>query len=137
MKELAGLDYCPSIVAWGYPSKSIKADVLFGAPSKDCSGVGICRIGLRGTFNEEWNKCKAAAVEISLTNDKKLQLKFGIDTMCLRIKKVHFRHDYFRIQENFMLPDFVNKALGLKDKYIFKSGRYKVQVTAKNFSVVF
>ena len=137
MKGLPLSSYCPSVVIWDYPTKSLKADVLFGSPGKDCRGVGICRVGYRGTFQEESNNCKAAVAEISFTKDERLQLKFKVNDLCQRIQKIHFRHGYFKVEKDFWMPDFVNKALWLKSGYTIKKGKYKVEISAEYFTIKF
>lgn len=89
--------------------KAVRSEVIFGAPSEGCGGVGICRI-IAGSFNIQ-HKCPKVSALISMTEEGKIKIKFSKSTMQPRFMKRHFRWLLFQVVEPYQIPDILLQKL--------------------------
>ena len=108
--------------------KSVKSEVIFGAPSEGCGGVGICRI-IAGSLNIQY-KCPKVLALISLTEEGKIKMKFAKSSMQPRFMKRHFRWLLFQVMEPYAVPDMLLRKLNpeLQD-FTINPGIYQVWET--------
>ncbi|MEI6411839.1 MAG: hypothetical protein WCR52_20780, partial [Bacteroidota bacterium] len=108
--------------------KSVKSEVIFGAPSEGCGGVGICRI-IAGSLNIQY-KCPKVSALISLTEEGKIKMKFAKNSMQPRFMKRHFRWLLFQVMEPYAVPEtLLNKLNQELQGYTINPGIYQVWET--------
>ena len=101
----------------------VRAEVVFGKPSKKCLGTGICKVlPYEATKN---CGCASARAEIRKVNEQLILLRFRCSQLCPTIRQVQFAQDQFIVEESLELPAFVRSALALEARFIL-SGCYPV-----------
>ena len=93
-------------------NREIKAEVVFGTPSKHCAGAGICMVSISGA-RTRLITCTCAPAWISSSDP--YWLKFRFEKSCLQPNIVdgRFSQQDFRFEEAFHLPLRVVRQLGL------------------------
>ncbi|TNE69183.1 MAG: hypothetical protein EP344_00545 [Bacteroidetes bacterium] len=106
-----------------YSGQKVRADVVLGSPSANCSGVGICRVMARKGEGEI--SCPTVNSWISITTDGKLRFEFEKNSMEGRYMRRHFRWLLFQVIEEYVVPRPVLGPLKFKERTI-KPGIYQV-----------
>jgi hypothetical protein len=116
--------------------------VVFGSPSNDCRGTGICKITARkgGRTSADTGArrtCKSAkALLISGENGRSLSMVFARELLCVHIWKNHLRHGVLVLQEPCKIPLDVSRAIGLKF-HLIQPGQYKVEELEGRYRIRF
>lgn len=132
MRNFSSLSATPVFQPWGMPhqnlvrplqetdtTKQLSCDVVFGSPSADCMGTGVCRISARtGT--------SPAAIERKRSCQSTVALLFPIEgghgismvltraMLCTQLYKTHLRQGVLKLESACTLPKDIVRALGLK-----------------------
>ncbi|HOY06764.1 MAG TPA: hypothetical protein PLO67_15250 [Saprospiraceae bacterium] len=121
--------------------KSLSCDVVFGSPSNDCRGTGICKITARksrtSTVSGSRRDCKSAkALLISGENGRSLSMVFARELLCVHIWKNHLRHGVLVLNEPCKIPLDVSRAINLKF-HMIQPGQYKVEELEGRYRIRF
>ncbi|MFN0033507.1 MAG: hypothetical protein ACKVUS_00485 [Saprospiraceae bacterium] len=110
-----------------HPSKILHCDVVFGSPSMDCNGTGICKItGTHAVRHLHLKKdCRLTFGQIAAAPEGKISLFFFREFLCTRLYRQHFRKGVLVLKEPCALPKEIYKALDIKGKTLL-SGDYAV-----------
>jgi hypothetical protein len=100
----------------------LKAEVVFGKPSKKCLGTGICKVLPHQTTNN--CGCTSATVELRKADEHTLLMRFRREALCSK-RLEQFTHDRFLVEESLPLPEFVKEGLELDAAFLL-SGCYAV-----------
>jgi hypothetical protein len=109
--------------------KSMSCDVVFGSPSNDCRGTGICKITARKSRPEVpvRRDCKTAkALFISGEHGANLSMVFARETLCTHIWRNHLRKGVLTLQEPCKIPVEITRSIGLKFNTL-RPGQYAVE----------
>ncbi len=120
-RELSFIDNLPP----QYYLNEIKADVVFGRPSKECVGVGICKVTVSAKTNNGPSTCKHAKAVVKKNFFGQLEFYFNNSSINCEKGKMLFQGKYFTILETIVLPAEIRQALGLKIGAI-KVGQYPI-----------
>lgn len=115
----------------------VRADVEFGQPSKNCSGLGICRINLMyaDTYSAAKNcQCNSARTIISVTNSKRLRFTFVKNEIDDRVLDQYFGGYSFTVLEDINIPKPIIQKFDLKYDLI-KYGNYLI-IESKHFLTI-
>lgn len=119
--------------------KSMSCDVVFGSPSNDCRGTGICKITARKSQPQPSSKkdCKTAkTLLISSKNGRSLSMVFARELLCVHIWRNHLRHSVLTLQEPCKIPLDVMNAIGLKFNTI-NPGQYRIEELEGRYRIKF
>ncbi|MFN0214650.1 MAG: hypothetical protein ACKVT2_10380 [Saprospiraceae bacterium] len=98
-----------------YPAKILRCDVVFGSPSMDCSGTGICKL------NTSWH-------QQSIPGSKNCQLTFGLaaarpdgglslfffpEFLCMQLYRKHFQKGILAMTEACPISSDISKKLNI------------------------
>lgn len=115
-------------------TRQLSCDVVFGLPSADCRGTGICRISARsGGSPTPYLRKQSCQSTVGLLfpieggNGVSLVLTTGL--LCSKLYKEHLRHGTLKIEEACPLPEDVIERLGLRVAAI-QPGTYTIQQSA-------
>ena len=124
----------PSHVA--HSSKVMRCEVVFGSPSMNCNGTGICKItGTNSVFAMQQKKdCQLTFGQIAAAPNGKVSLFFFREMLCIKLYRQHFRKGMLEMKESCPLPADLSKALKLKGSTLLP-GNYAVIETAEYFRV--
>lgn len=115
----------PSPVAQTF--KTMYCDVVFGSPSMDCNGTGICKISGTNALHSSASKnnCRATCCIAAANPNGNLSLYFFRELLCTQLYRKHFRKGNFTVSEPCTIPSEVRKALGISARQIMP-GEYAV-----------
>lgn len=100
----------------------------FGRRSKGCSNVGFCRFRLESVNIESGIGGENTATGTAWIEKGKLKIEFNRASMTEQTYQTHFGSGIFQLEEDYVLPDEVAAALGVRS-YIIKTGKYMVPQT--------
>lgn len=110
-----------------YPAKMIHCDVVFGSPSMNCNGTGICKLTSSKLNRPTALKrdCRMTFGQISATQEGKISLYFFREYLCIHLYRQHFRKGLLDMKESCPLPSGIAKSLKIKGKKLVP-GKYAV-----------
>lgn len=117
-------------------NKICEAELILGVTSKKCLGNGICSLYIKGSLRTERAYCHFA--EVTITKDISQQLLFAFSKKSMRkstIKK-YFNKPAFIMEEDFVLPAFVQEQLSIT-RPVIEKGAYLMYSFAGNYHVLF
>lgn len=108
--------------------KIIHCDVVFGSPSSDCRGTGICKIS--GTYErsrlpEAKKECRHTLGQAAVSPDGRLSLFFFREFLCIRLYRQHFQKGVLNMQEACSIPGSISAGLSIEAKQILP-GQYRI-----------
>lgn len=113
--------------------KTLKADVVFGSPTKRCAGIGICKVNPHqsGTLDLKLPCCQKVETEIDQIAKDQLEFRFSRSKICKKLIARQFAFSRFRINDSLILPDWLINELKITPSSLAK-GAYPV-VFGTNF----
>lgn len=104
-----------------YPRRAdmvLQCEVMFGSPSSNCDGNGICKIVARSEQPAlrpvQRTRCDhARALFSAIDGGKGASLCFRREWLCSKLMKHHFRHGVLEMPEPCPIPQEIARALGL------------------------
>ena len=112
-----------------YPTKALEANVVFGQTSRRCQGSGICRVDMVTAQVDPslaLNCCGFNRASISCNEVGRLRFSFSASTLCKKMANKQFRQGWFRVEEDFQVPNWINEQLDCNNACI-KAGIYSVK----------
>lgn len=119
--------------------KSMSCDVVFGSPSNDCRGTGICKITARKSRPEQPARrdCKSAkSLFIAGENGRTLSMVFAREMLCIQIWRTQFRQGILTLQEPCTIPAEISRTMGLKFNTI-RPGQYAIEEMEGRYRIKF
>jgi len=115
-------------------SRQLSCDVVFGLPSADCRGTGVCRISARSSGSPtpylRKERCQSTVgLLFPIEGGNGVSLLLTVGLLCTKLYKQHLRHGTLKIEEACPLPSEVIERLGLSINAI-QPGAYTVQHAA-------
>lgn len=97
----------------------LQCEVMFGSPSSNCDGNGICKIVARSSNNhpEPFRRISCSHAQAAFTscdNGNGAALIFRRDWLCSKLMRGHFRHGVLEMPEPCPIPKGFVSALGLQ-----------------------
>lgn len=107
------------------PIREVEMEVVFGTPSKNCSGTGICMIA--SLFPQEYTiPCPHAPAIIHCVPNQELVFRFRKHRLCDRAAQAYFSAGFFLVEEPFALPQRLIRQWALPIDTI-PPGRYLLE----------
>lgn len=95
----------------------LQCEVMFGSPSSNCDGNGICKIVARsGCAPNTYHRTSCShsqAMFASCDGGNGVSMLFRHDWLCAKLMKRHFRHGFLEMPEPCLIPPAFVLALGL------------------------
>lgn len=110
----------------------IRMEVVFGAPSQNCIGSGVCMVMNRLPPNLP---CPNAPVWVSYDKGR-LIFRFPKSEMLREDAQSRFGSLWFFVQESFQLPRYTARRLGMPIHWV-SPGLYVIEKTAKDWVLSF
>lgn len=96
----------------------LQCEVMFGSPSSNCGGNGICKIVARNQDSQQMFKrmnCSHAKALFTTWNEGDgASMLFQREWLCSNLMRRHFRHGVLEMPESCAIPPAFVAALGLK-----------------------
>lgn len=103
----------------------IDSQVVFGTPSRDCSGSGICKLYTIHAAKRLQIACEMVSARLAVS-DQDLLISFSEAECSESLKQKQFRDMHFWIEEAFQLPRWLAQKLEIPAAFI-PAGRYLIQ----------
>jgi hypothetical protein len=126
--------FMPSLPVSLAPTREIRMEVVFGTPSQNCIGSGVCMVMNRLPSHRTLH-CPHAPAWISFDQDKVL-FRF-LKTEVVREDAVRrFDSPWFLVQEPFEIPRLTARSLGMSSNRVCP-GVYTVEERAGDWVIAF
>jgi hypothetical protein len=105
----------------------VSANVIFGAPQRNCLGHGICHIF--PTYPSIPNKsCSLPPTPVVLfkTTDGKVGMLISVSNVSIPVLKRQLSGPDFQMEEAFKVPTFLSESLGLPKKTVLPAGAHEI-----------
>lgn len=115
-------------------SPEVKMEVVFGTPSQNCIGSGVCMLMNRAPRLQPL-RCPHAPVWISFRNGR-LVFRFAKIEVTREDSIARFDSPWFLVQEPFEIPRLTARSLGLQQTQV-PPGIYSIEETTKDWYLTF
>ena len=105
----------------------IDSQVIFGTPSRDCSGSGICKVYTIHAAKRLNISCEIVRVRLVLL-EMDLQVCFSEQECTDQLIQKLFCAEHFLVDERFQLPGWLNRKLDIQPASI-PTGSYPIKRT--------
>lgn len=115
-------------------TRQMSCDVVFGSPSANCMGTGICRITARTSRSsqalESKKQCQnTIALLFPIEGGRGFSMVLNRSMLCTQLYKTHLRHGQLSLDTPCVLPKDIIQTLGLSITTIAK-GQYDIRESA-------
>lgn len=125
-KKMALPFHSNGVIAVFKMPKTVYSQVVFGTPSRNCSGSGICKVYTIHGAKRLNISCEM--VSAKLTNlGTHLKLSFSKTACSSQLIQQQFAQGNFTVEEDYVLPSWLTRKLNVPFTCISK-GTYPVQV---------
>lgn len=117
----------------------MSCDVIFGSPSSDCRGTGVCKISAHhpGQRWERRRDCQSTiGICTGLDDGRQLSIVFFRELLCVNILRKHLMGSVLELREPCPLPDALTQFLRLKIKTL-PPGQYPIEEGQGYYRVTF
>lgn len=106
----------------------ILAEVVYGLSSRNCKGMGICKINAVDApdYQASSSPCGASLAYIQVLNSSTIRVEFLKDSITPEQYALRFANGYFCLEEAFDFPNQLLTALGTDSACLVK-GDYPIQ----------
>lgn len=116
---------------------SITAEVIFGSLSKNCRGVGICKVDVHGRASSSCKKCPCRTqAEIAVLENGQVRFTFETARLNKFLFNRYFRNLEFPVPEGFVFTPELLQELGLSH-FTVRPGIYPVNDQSGTVAVDF
>ena len=105
--------------------KIIDSQVVFGTPSRDCSGSGICKLYTIHAAKRLHIACEMVPARLAASG-KDLHLSFSEADCTESLRQKQFKGLHFLVEEAFQLPSWLTQKLNIPAAFI-TAGGYPIQ----------
>jgi hypothetical protein len=113
-----------------FPFLEMKAEVVFGSPSQNCGGSGICMMISRLPRTRVL-PCPHAPAFVAVVGNT-LRFRFLKDQTMEPYAQRYFSKGYFEVMEGYRLPLSISRGLGMFGVGVMP-GKYRVEETAQEW----
>ena len=117
------------------PIREVEMEVVFGTPSKNCSGTGICMIASR-LPQGYLISCPHAPVIIHCIPNQELVFRFRKNRLSDSAVQAYFSAGFFPVEEAFTLPQKLIRLWALPIDTI-PPGRYLLEEYSREWRIYF
>lgn len=114
--------------------REISMEVVFGTPSQNCIGSGICMLMNRLPHHQQL-QCPHAPAWISFVQGS-LVFRFSKVEVTRKDAVSRFNDSWFLVEESFKLPRYSARHLGLPVEWV-RPGMYAMEETPKDWILTF
>lgn len=120
--------------------KHMSCEVVFGSPSANCMGTGVCKISAATEMplpaQRERNCQRMPALLVPLHQGNGVSLIVAREMMCVRLLRTQFRGNTLKLTESCPLPAEITQSMSLKIKAL-PPGEYAVKEANGFFRINF
>ncbi|MCB0525988.1 MAG: hypothetical protein H6576_11065 [Lewinellaceae bacterium] len=110
--------------------QQLSCDVVFGSPSADCLGTGVCKISALGVMpgikSGSRDCARAPGILAPIDGGAGVSMVFAREMMCTKLLRNQFRKGVLTLESSYRLPATIISALALRIRTL-KKGEYRVE----------
>lgn len=126
------------ITYYAAPMQEVITEIVFGTPSKNCEGVGLCRMLSPVFLKSKQIYCPHATAYFAMDKVRGIySLRFPKSFLSRQMVARHFYKGLFKVTEPYRVPAHISRALGLQQILTIREGGYVVKETPADWIVVF
>ena len=114
--------------------QEVRMEVVFGTPSQNCIGSGVCMVMSRLPRTRVL-PCPHAPARVSYQSER-LVFRFSKSEVTRKDALKHFGSSFFLVNEPFSLPVLAKRHLGLPGVWV-QAGLYPIEQTAQDWIIGF
>ena len=115
-------------------AREIRMEVVFGTPSQNCIGSGVCMVMHRLPVHQTL-RCPHAPALISFERGR-LIFRFSKSEVIREDALSRFGSRWFEVQESFQMPRYAARHLGLPSLWVLP-GLYTIEETGNDWLLAF
>jgi hypothetical protein len=120
--------------------QQLSCDVVFGSPSANCLGTGVCKISALATLpglSSHNRTCESVpGILFPLEGGAGVSLVIAREMLCVKLLRSQFRHGVLTLHEPCQLPQDIINALSLRIT-VLRPGQYPLLEANGFFSINF
>ncbi len=107
--------------------KAIHSEVVFGSPTMNCNGTGICRISSMHSVkaDQDTSACQKTVAQLMPGGTGKITMYFFRSRLCINLFRKHFYKGVLEIQDPCIIPDDLMQSLNIQTRTI-QPGKYAI-----------
>jgi hypothetical protein len=124
----------------GAISKTIRvsAEVVFGSPSKNCDGYGVCMLTSTGLLSSLSLRCPVTACELEISMDHlQMKLEIGKHVVADSVANRYFRKSCFWLEEDYKFSRMMSEKWGRTGRFKISAGEYSITSTDDKWIIYF
>lgn len=110
--------------------------VIFGTPSRNCTGSGICMVTSIGHIRRRKFPCVCVTAYLSMSPEGAIYLRIPYSTADSDRHNHLFRKRIFEVDETFRIPPWLMSPWG-KSSIFIPPGRYGIRRAADSWIIIF
>ena len=119
-------------------AQEVELSIVLGSPSKNCEGIGICRMLDSKYLAGRGIKCPHVPGFLSLdTKRRLLVVRFPKRFLTSQMVARHFCKQLFKVTESYRVPARFVRVFGIQESIHIMKGNYKVVETEEEMIVMF
>lgn len=132
------MDFASKIIEEEAVQTQILAEVVYGLSSRNCKGMGICKINAVGSpdYQASNTPCGASLAYLQVLNSSTIRFEFLKDSITPEQYTLRFASGYFCLEEDFSFSDQLLDVLEAKNVNIAE-GVYPIQDSAHFVTIDF
>ncbi|MBL7807206.1 MAG: hypothetical protein JNN28_05315 [Saprospiraceae bacterium] len=107
--------------------KTIPSEVVFGSPTMNCNGTGICRISSMHSVQQDSgvSNCQKTVAQIVPGKNGKITLYFFRSMLCINLFRKHFYKGMLEMEDPCIIPNDLLQSLNIQTRTI-QPGKYAI-----------
>lgn len=116
--------------------KQMYSDVVFGSPSANCNGLGVCKITTIGQSARQYGSCQSVGGLFSKTMQGDLQVLIPKSKVCVTLFRKYFMKGKIELKKPCPIPQYLRQYLG-HSKTELTPGCYPIHSEGQYFIIEF
>ena len=115
-----------SVLALSLPLR-VRSEVVFGTPSKNCSGNGICMLSQHRLDSPLSGPCPKTQCWVRINPVRQaVYLEFDSHALTEEMMQKYFATPHFLMEEAVRIPLSISKKWGIRGRIILQCGHYPI-----------
>jgi hypothetical protein len=117
-------------------TRQMYSDVIFGSPSSNCNGLGVCKITALGQAAMQYSRCQAVGGLFSKNTAGDMQVLIPRSKVCTDLYRKYFMHGMIELKHPCAIPDYLRRHLSFRNTTI-SPGKYPIHSDGPYFIIEF
>lgn len=116
----------------------LSAEVVFGSPSKNCDGYGVCMLTSTGLLSSLSLRCPVNTCELEVSIDQfQMRLEISKHVVEDSVANKYFRKGSFGMEEDYKFSRNMSDKWGRTGRFMISAGSYLITSTEDKWTIHF